>query len=70
MDVALHGEAAGALFVVPMKVNIGVPISFPVSGDGEVLFESGKELFGLEFLHILNSEIIDYKLKEDRSPLV
>ena len=47
MDVALHGEAAGALFVVPVKVNIGVPISFPVSGDSVVLFESGEEVFGV-----------------------
>ena len=35
------------LLLVPVKVNAGVLISFPVSGDGVVLFESGEEVFGV-----------------------
>ena len=34
-------------FVVPVKVDAGVNISFPVSGYDVVLFEIGKEVFGM-----------------------
>ena len=49
------------LFVVPVNVNTGVLGSFLVSGDGIVLFESGKEVLGVAFFHILNAKIICYK---------
>ena len=49
------------MFIVPVKVNAVVLSSFPVSGDGVVLFESGDEVFGVAFLHILNAKIIYYK---------
>ena len=58
MDVTFHGEAAVMLVVGPVKVDAGILISFPVSGDGVVLFESGEEVFGVAFLHILNTKII------------
>ena len=60
LDVPFHGEAAGALLVVPVKVDTVVLLSFPVSGDGVLLFQSVEEVFGGAFLHILNSEIIYY----------
>ena len=59
LDVTFHGEAAGTLFVVPVKVYAGVIIYFPFSGDGVVLFESGKEVFVVELFHVLNAKIID-----------
>ena len=61
LDITPHVEAAGTLFVVPVKVDAGVLISFPVSGEGLVLFESGKEVLGVAFFHILNAKIICYK---------
>ena len=54
LDVTFHGDAAGTLVVVPLKVDAGVLLSLPVSGDSLVLFESGEEVFGVAFLHILN----------------
>ena len=59
--VTLHGEVAGTLFVVPVKVDSVVLIYFPISGDSVVLFDIGKEVFGGAFLHILNAKIIDYE---------
>ena len=49
------------VFVFPVNVDTSVVGYFPVSGDGIVLFESGKEMFGVAFLHILNSKTIDYE---------
>ena len=40
LDVPFHGEAAGALLVVPVKVDTVVLLSFPVIGDGVLLFQS------------------------------
>ena len=42
-------------FVVPLKVDTSILSTFPFSGDGVVLFESGKEVFGVALLHILNA---------------
>ena len=61
LGLPLCGEATGTLFLVSVNVNAGALISFPVSGDGVVLFESGKEVFGVEFLHTINAEITDYE---------
>ena len=61
MDVPFHGEAVGMLFVVPVNVDTVILGSFPVRGDGVVIFESGEKVFGVAFLHILNSEIVDYE---------
>ena len=61
LNVSLHGDASGTFFVVPMKVDAGVLIYFPVIGDDAVLFESDKEMFGVAFLHIINAKIIDYE---------
>ena len=61
LNVPLHGDVSGRLFVIPMKVDAGVLISFPVIGDDAVLSESDKEVFGVAFLHILNAKIIDYE---------
>ena len=58
LDVILHKEAAGTLFVLTVKVGDGILISFPVSGDGVVIFKSDKEVFGVAFLHILNSKTL------------
>ena len=55
MDVPFHGEAEGTFFVVPLKVDAGVLISFPVRGNSAVLLESGEEVFDVAFLHILNA---------------
>ena len=49
------------MFVFPVEVNYGILISFSVSGDGAVFFKSGKEMFGVAFLHILNAKIIYYE---------
>ena len=38
IDVVFHGEAAGAVYIVPLKVDSGVFPSFLVGGDGLVLF--------------------------------
>ena len=57
-DVPFHGEAAGALLVVPMKFGIGVILAIPVSGDGVVILQSREDIFGVLFLYILNSKII------------
>ena len=46
------------MFIVPVKVNAVVLSSFPVSGDGVVIFKSDKEVFGVAFLHILNSKTL------------
>ena len=58
LDIPFHGEAAGALLVVPVKVNNSVLLSFPVSGDGVVFFKNRYEVFGVAFLHIFDAEII------------
>ena len=55
LDVPFHGEAKGTLFAVPVKVNTGVLLYFPVSGNSVVLFEIREEVFGVEFLHIINA---------------
>ena len=60
VDVTFHGEAVVTLFVVPVKVNVGVLLYFPVSGDGVVLLKSGEEVFGVAFLPIRDDEIIYY----------
>ena len=38
-DVLLHGKAAGALGVVPGKVDAGMKIAFPVLGDVVMFLE-------------------------------
>ena len=53
--VPYNGYSACLLLVVPLKVDTGGLISFPVSGDGVVLFQRGEEVFGVAFLYILNS---------------
>ena len=58
MDAPFHREATGALLVVPVKVDIGILLAFPVSGENVVLLQSGDEVFGLLFLHILNAKIM------------
>ena len=58
MDVPFHREATCALLVVPVKVDTVILLAFPVSGDNVVLLQSGEEVFGLSFLHILNAEIM------------
>ena len=60
LNVPAHGEKTGTLFLVSLKVNAGVLSSFPLSGDNVMLFESGEEVFGMAFLHIIK-EIIDYE---------
>ena len=57
------------MFVVPVKFDAVVPVKFdavviiyfPASGAGVVLFESGEEVFGVAFLHIINAKTIYYK---------
>ena len=61
LDITLHGETEGTLFVIPVKFDAGVLILFPVSGDGVVLLKSGNEVFGMAFFHIFKAKIIDYK---------
>ena len=51
LDVTFHGEEECALLIVPVKVDAGIFLSFPVSGDGVVLFQRGEEVFGVAFLH-------------------
>ena len=55
LGVPFHGEAAGLLLLVPVKVDTGVLLSFPISGDGVVLFRSREELCDVVFLQILNT---------------
>ena len=61
LDVTLHGYTTGALFVLPVEVDSVGIISFPISGDVVALFESGEEVFGVAFLHIINTKIIYHK---------
>ena len=60
LDVPFHREEAGALLVVPVKVNTGILLFFPVSADNVMIFQSGEEMFHVAFLHILNAKIIYY----------
>ena len=60
LGVPFNREAAGVLLVVPVKVNTGVLLYCPVSGDSAVLFHSREEVFGVAFLHMINDEIVYY----------
>ena len=60
LDVPFHGEAEIVLLVVPVKFYAVILLSFPVSGDGVVLFQSKEEVFSVAFLHIINAKIIYY----------
>ena len=60
LDLPVHVEAEGAVLVVSVNVDTGVLFPFPVSGDGTVLFQIREEVFGVAFLHILNTKIIYY----------
>ena len=58
-DVAFHGESAGAVFVVPFKINTCVFFPLPVSSDHVVFLQCVKEMLCVFFADIFDAKIID-----------
>ena len=58
-DVVLHVESAGTGFIVPLEINAGIFISFPVSSDRVVLLKCGEEVWCMLFADIFDAKIIN-----------
>ena len=69
-DVVIHCEAAGTIDVVPITVDAGVQVSFPVFSYLEVLFHDYFEVDGVALANVLNTKIVDDKNEDDGAPLV
>lgn len=70
IDVTGHGGAAGAVSVIPLDVDARKFGTRPIGGDVVGLAECIKEVFGVVFAHILDTEVIDNEDKKYGSPLV
>ena len=69
-DVSVHGEATGAVSVVPCEVNTSKLGARPVRGDFVVRREGLQEVVGVLTANVFNTEIIHDKDENDRSPFV
>ena len=69
-DVVIHCEVAGAIGVVPIKVDAGVQVSFPVFSYLVVLFQDCCEVDGMELANVLDAKIVDDKSEYYGAPLV
>ena len=69
-NVTAHGEATGAVSVVPCEVNTSKLGARPVRGDFVVRREGMQEVVGVLAADVFNTEIIHDKDKNDRSPFV
>ena len=69
-DVALHGYAASAFGLVPVKVLDCKLGAFPVLGDGVMLLKDVTEVHEVALTDVLNVEIVDYEGEEDKVPPV
>ena len=69
-DVVFHCEAAGAIDVVPLKVDAVVQVSLPVFSDLVVLFQDCSELDGVVLANIFATKIVNDKSEDDGVPLV
>ena len=70
LDVAIHGETARALGVVPRKVDTGVLLALPVFRDGVVLLKDGTEVQSVAFSDVFDAKVIDDEGECDGAPLV
>ena len=58
-DVVVHGESAGAGFVVPFKINACVFLPLSFGSDRVVFLQCGKEMLCVMFADIFDAKIID-----------
>ena len=58
-DVVLHGESAGAGFVVPFKINAFVFLPLPVGSDRVVFLKFDEKMLCVMITDILDAKIID-----------
>ena len=69
-DVVVHGEAKGALGVVPLEIDAGVQVTLPVFGDIVVFFEGISKVVGMAVAYIFDTKVINNEAEEDRAPFV
>jgi hypothetical protein len=70
LDVAVHGETARALGVVPREVDAGVFLALPVFRDCVVLLKDGTEVQSVAFSDVFDAKVIDDEGECDGAPPV
>ena len=63
-NVVFHCEAAGEIGVVPLKVDAGVQVSFPVLSDLIVLFQDCSEVDGVALANVFDAKIVNDKSED------
>ena len=59
VDVAWHGQIAGAFLVVPLHGDTAEEFGIPVNGDGVMFAASGDEVIGIVFANVAGEEIVN-----------
>ena len=58
-DVVVHGEAKGALGVVPLEIDAGVKVTLPVFSDVILFFEGISKVVDMAVANIFNTKVVD-----------
>ena len=69
-NVVVHGEAAGALGVVPLEIDASVQVTLPVFSDIIVFFEGILKVVGMAVTYVFKTKVIDNEAEEYRAPFM
>ena len=69
-NVVIHGEAAGALSVIPLKVDASIQTTLPIFSDDVVFLEGIAYVVGMTFTDLFNTKVVNNEAEEDGTPFV